>query len=87
MLAPPRIQFAVRNETHLAYQVGGQGPPDIVFVGGSMATTLGWDDPATAKGFRRLASFSRLVTYDQWGTGRSDRFNPSDRAEPHRPGP
>ena len=78
MLAPPRIQFAVRNETHLAYQVGGQGPPDIVFVGGSMATTLGWDDPATAKGFRRLASFSRLVTYDQWGTGRSDRFNPSD---------
>ena len=78
MLAPPRIQFAVRNGTHLAYQVGGQGPPDIVFVGGSMATTLGWDDPATAKGFRRLASFSRLVTYDQWGTGRSDRFNPSD---------
>ena len=78
MLAPPRIQFAVRNGTHLAYQVGGEGPPDLVFVGGSMATTLGWDDPVTAKGFRRLASFARLTTYDQWGTGSSDRFNPSD---------
>ncbi len=77
MLAPPRIEFAVRNGTHLAYQVEGQGPPDIVFVGGSMATTLGWDDPITAKGFRRLASFSRLVTYDQRGTGFSDRFDPS----------
>ena len=78
MLASPRIKFAVRNGTHLAYQAEGQGPPDMVFVGGSMATTLGWDDPVTAKGFRRLASFSRLVTYDQWGTGSSDRFDPSD---------
>ena len=43
-----------------------------------MATTMAWEDPATAKGFRRLASFSRLTTYDQWGTGKSDRFNPSD---------
>ena len=68
----------MRDGTHLAYQVAGVGPPDIVFVGGSMATTLAWEDPATAKGFRRLGGFSRLTTYDQWGTGRSDRFNPSD---------
>jgi class 3 adenylate cyclase len=78
VLDAPRIEFALRNGTHLAYQVAGAGPPEIVFVGGSMATTLAWEDPATAKGFRRLASFSRLTTYDQWGTGRSDRFNPSD---------
>ncbi len=42
-----------------------------------MATSLAWDDPATAKGLRRLANFSRLVTYDQRGTGYSDRFDPS----------
>ena len=78
MLDAPPIEFALRGETHLAYQVAGTGPPEIVFVGGSMATTLAWEDPATSKGFRRLASFSRLTTYDQWGTGRSDRFNPSD---------
>ena len=77
MLAPPRIEFVTRNGSHLAYQVAGTGPAEIVFVGGSLATTLVWDDPATAKGFRRLASFSRLVTYDQLGTGYSDRFEPS----------
>ena len=68
----------MRGDVHLAYQVAGSGPPDIVFVGGSMATTLAWEEHATAKGFRRLASFSRLVTYDQRGTGYSDRFDPSD---------
>ena len=52
MLDAPRIEFAVRDGTHLAYQVAGSGPPEIVFVGGSMATTLAWEDPATAKGFR-----------------------------------
>ena len=78
MLDAPRIDFALRDGTHLAYQVAGTGPPEIVYVGGSMATTLAWEDPATAKGFRRLASFARLTTYDQWGTGQSDRFNPSD---------
>ena len=72
---PPSSSPARR--THLAYQTAAPGPPDLVFVGGSMATTLGWDDPVTAKGFRRLASFSRLVTYDQRGMGRSDRFDPS----------
>jgi class 3 adenylate cyclase len=78
VLEAPRIAFAVRNGTHLAYQVAGKGSPDIVFVGGSMATTMAWEDPVTAKGFRRLASFARLTTYDQRGTGQSDRFNPSD---------
>ena len=67
----------MRDGAHLAYQVAGTGPHEIVFVGGSMATSLAWDDPATARGLRRLASFSRLVTYDQRGTGYSDRFDPS----------
>jgi hypothetical protein len=57
VLDAPPLGFALRGETHLAYQVAGTGPPEIVFVGGSMATTMAWDDPATAKGFRRLASF------------------------------
>ena len=59
VLDAPRIAFALRNSTHIAYQVAGSGSPDIVFVGGSMATTMAWEDPATAKGFRRLASFAR----------------------------
>ena len=33
MLAPPEIAITSRGETHLAYQVAGSGPPDVVFVG------------------------------------------------------
>ena len=35
VLDAPRIEFALQDGTHLAYQVAGAGPPDIVFVGGS----------------------------------------------------
>ena len=38
-----------------------------------------WDNPSVAKVLRRLASFTRLVTYDQRGLGRSD---PIDIANP-----
>ncbi len=77
MLAAPPIQFAQRGRTHLAYQVVGTGPPDIVYVTGSFASTVAWDENASARGFRRFASFSRLVTYDQVGMGYSDPIDPS----------
>ncbi len=31
-----------------------------------------WEEPSTARAFRRLASFSRLVLFDRRGTGLSD---------------
>lgn len=77
MLAAPPIRFAERNGVHLAYQSAGEGPPEIVYVGGSFATTQAWEEPAYAKGLRRLASFSRLVTYDQRGMGYSDPIDQS----------
>jgi class 3 adenylate cyclase len=77
VLAAPAIQFARRDGIHLAYQVVGTGPPDFVYVGGSFAATVAWDENASARGFRRLASFSRLITYDQVGMGYSDPIDPS----------
>ncbi len=77
MFAPPRIEFAEHDGLHLAYQVAGSGPPDIVFVGGSFATSLAWDEYASSRAFRRLASFSRVVTYDQRGMGYSDPIDPA----------
>lgn len=77
MLDPPNIEFTRNGATHLAYQVAGAGPPDIVFVGGSFASSIEWGETAPARGFRRLASFSRLVTYDQKGMGFSDPIDPS----------
>ena len=77
MLEPPRIEFARNGTADLAYQVSGEGPPDLVFIGGSFATTVQWQEQAYARGFRRLASFSRLVTYDQRGMGYSDPIDPA----------
>ena len=77
MLTAPGIRFALRDGANLAYQVAGTGERDLVFVAGSIAATVAWDDPASARGFRRLASFSRLVTYDQRGMGYSDPIDPS----------
>ncbi len=77
MLDPPNIEFARNGATHLAYQVAGAGPPDIVFVGGSFASSIEWGETAPARAFRRLGSFSRLVTYDQHGMGFSDPIDPA----------
>src|SRR3990167_8215844 len=33
---------------------------------------LAWEEPAIARFFRRLASFSRLILFDKRGTGLSD---------------
>ena len=75
MLAPPSVEFVVRNGLHIAYQSAGCGPPSIVYVGGSMAMSVQWEQPETAKGLRRMASFAQLLTYDQQGMGFSDRMD------------
>ena len=76
VLAPPVIQFAVRDGLHLAYQTVGSGPPDLVFVGGSVAMSLAWDDPGTAKGLRRLASFARSGHLRPAGHGPFGSYRP-----------
>ena len=75
MLAPPSIQFAERSGLHLAYQVAGDGPIEIVYIAGSHSTSLAWEQASQSRGFRRLASFSTLVTYDQRGMGYSDHID------------
>ena len=70
----PEILYARCGSLHIAYQVVGEGPPDLVFVPG-FASHLEhqWDDPLQAAFFRRLASFSRLIRFDKRGQGLSDR--------------
>jgi class 3 adenylate cyclase len=67
-------RYARSGDVHLAYQVVGNGPIDLVFVPGWIThLELGWDDPLEAEWLRRLASFSRLLIFDKRGTGLSDR--------------
>jgi pimeloyl-ACP methyl ester carboxylesterase len=71
----PQTHYAKAPDgVHLAYQVVGDGPVDLVFVPGFVShVELSWEDPALAHLFERLASFSRLVLFDKRGTGLSDR--------------
>jgi class 3 adenylate cyclase len=60
--------------THLAYQVVGDGPIDLVYIP-SWASQLevAWEHPSYAELLGRLASFARLIWFDKRGTGLSDR--------------
>jgi class 3 adenylate cyclase len=74
----PETRFAQVGEDRVAYQVFGEGPPDVVYMSGATETIdLRWDWPPYAHFLRRLASFSRVVTFDQRGQGSSDRVSRS----------
>jgi class 3 adenylate cyclase/pimeloyl-ACP methyl ester carboxylesterase len=70
----PETHYARSGDVSIAYQVVSEGPFDLVFVPGSVShVELGWNVPAWAEFYRRLASFSRLIIFDKRGTGMSDR--------------
>ena len=63
---------------HLAYQVVGEGPPDILFINTWVShVELGWELPEMARFRRRLAGLGRLVLFDRRGTGLSDAVDVS----------
>jgi pimeloyl-ACP methyl ester carboxylesterase len=69
----PETRYAWLGRNRIAYQVMGQGPPDLAATPGSFThVDTMWEDPAAALYFRRLASFSRLIRFDRLGTGASD---------------
>ena len=72
--APPETRYARNGPIHLAYQVLGSGPPDLLVVnsGPNSHVDYMWAEPSVARFLRRLASFSRLVVYDSRGVGLSD---------------
>ncbi len=70
---PPETRYARSGELSVAYQVVGDGPIDLVFVPGFVShLDLNWEHPISARFFRRLASFARLIMFDKPGTGLSD---------------
>lgn len=70
----PSTHYVKSDDVHIAYQVIGEGPFDLLFVPGfvSNVETI-WQSPEQSAFFRRLASFSRLILFDKRGTGMSDR--------------
>ena len=69
----PETRYARLGRDRIAYQVLGEGPPDLVMTTGSFGhVDLAWEDPGIALFLRTLASFARLIMFDRRGTGASD---------------
>jgi pimeloyl-ACP methyl ester carboxylesterase len=77
MMAMPETRYARTSDgVHIAYQVLGDGPLDLLLVMG-WTTNLEamWEEPDIARFYERLASKTRLVLFDKRGMGLSDRVS------------
>ena len=73
-MTTPEVRYARSGDVHIAYQVTGDGPRDLVWVPGWVSNLqVMWEDPGYARFLRRLGSFARLILFDKRGTGLSDR--------------
>ena len=71
--ALPETRYARAGGTHIAYQVLGDGPVDIVLADQWFSHMDGqWDVPPIAEFRQRLGAFCRLIMFDKRGIGLSD---------------
>ncbi len=72
----PVTRYAKSGDIHVAYQVFGEGPLNLVFVPLFVSNIeLYWDQPNWARWLLRLGSYSRVAMFDKRGTGGSDRIS------------
>jgi pimeloyl-ACP methyl ester carboxylesterase len=70
----PATQYAKSGDVHIAYQLFGSGPINLIMVPGFVSNVENyWDEPDLARFLNRLGSYARVVTFDKRGTGMSDR--------------
>jgi class 3 adenylate cyclase len=69
-----KTRYAKSGAVHVAYQVLGDGPGDLVYVQGAFThLDVMWELPAFRRFCEQLASFTRLIWFDKRGMGLSDR--------------
>lgn len=67
------IRYARVGHEHVAYQVVGDGPIDVVLLPGWFSNVEAlWDLRPLARFVERLAAFGRVLVFDRRGTGLSD---------------
>jgi class 3 adenylate cyclase len=70
----PVTRYAMSGDLHIAYQVFGGGPIDLVYAPGFIShVEMNWELPYWVNIFRRLSQFCRVIVFDKRGTGLSDR--------------
>jgi class 3 adenylate cyclase len=74
---PPETRYVKTPDgAHIAYQIFGDGPFDLVYVPGFASNVeYMWRLEPFARGLRRLGSMARVVVFDRRGTGLSDRID------------
>jgi pimeloyl-ACP methyl ester carboxylesterase len=73
-VAAPATQYAPSGDVHLAYQVIGDGPRDLVLsLDWASHLEVLWEQPFVQELVLSLARFSRVLWFDMRGVGLSDR--------------
>ncbi len=73
----PETRYATRGDIHIAYQVTGDGPLDLVLVSVWFShLDARWEIPGFAHMLDRLGAFSRVMSFDKYGIGLSDPAPP-----------
>jgi class 3 adenylate cyclase len=73
----PQTRYAITDDgVHIAYQVVGEGPIDLVFVHAFVShVELFWELPSFERFVRELSSWARVILFDKRGVGLSDRLS------------
>jgi class 3 adenylate cyclase len=73
----PETRYATRGNIHIAYQVTGDGPLDLVLISVWFShLEARWEIPGFAHLLDRLGAFSRVISFDKYGIGLSDPAPP-----------
>jgi class 3 adenylate cyclase/alpha-beta hydrolase superfamily lysophospholipase len=69
----PETRYAKSGDINVAWSVGGQGPPDILYCSNwTSHVEAFWDWAPFARLIRRLATLGRVILFDLPGNGLSD---------------
>jgi len=69
----PSTQYAKSGDVHIAYQVFGDGPLNLIFAPPAFCNVEHWwDHPDATRWLLRMASYARVVMFDKRGTDMSD---------------
>jgi class 3 adenylate cyclase len=73
----PQTHYAVTDDdVHIAYQVVGRGPIDVVFVHAFVShIEIFWELPTFERFIRELSTWARVILFDKRGVGLSDRLS------------
>ncbi len=68
------VRYASNAGVHIAYQIVGDGPVDLLFMHGFVShLDLAWEEPEYKSFFEQLGRAARVILFDKRGVGVSDR--------------